>query len=140
MMKKVVLGIVGVVVGLAVGMAVNMGLILLNMQLHAPPEGFDWADPAGVEVYMASMPFLGFLIVLVAHSGQAFVGSLVGTLISGRRAIWVGLIIGALTLAGCVANMQTIPAPTWFNVVDLLLPVPVAYLAARLMLKRDEAA
>ena len=50
------------------------------------------------------------------------------------------MIIGALTLVGCVVNMQTIPHPTWFAVVDLLLPVPVAYLAARLLLKRDEGA
>ena len=136
--KTVLFGVLGVIVGLAVGMAWNMGLVGLNMAVHPPLEGFDWSNPTLLEEYMASMPVLGFLIVLLAHSGQAFFGSLVGTLISGRRSMIVGMIIGALTLVGCVFNLQTIPAPTWFAVVDVALPIPVAYLAFRLLRKTDE--
>ncbi len=124
-------------VGLGLGMALNMGLITLNMTLHGPPEGLSWEEPAQVEAFMASMPVLGFLIVLLAHSGQAFLGSLVGTLISGRRSILAGMIIGALTLVGCVMMLASIPGPLWFAVLDVLLPLPAAYLAARLVMRKD---
>ena len=136
-MKRALLGILGVVVGLAVGTVLNMGLINLNMRLHGPPEGLSWDDSAQVEAFMASMPILGFLIVLLAHSGQAFLGSLVGTLISGRRSLLVGMVIGALTLLGCVMMLMSIPGPLWFGVLDLLLPLPAAYLAARLVMRKD---
>ena len=137
-MKKVLLGILAVVVGLGVGMAVNLALIKLNIKLHAPSAGLDWNNPDQVKDFMATMPLLGFVIVLAAHSGQALVGSVIGTLISGRRSVVVGLIIGVATLLGCVMAMFMIPGPLWFSVIDLLLPVPVAYLAARLLLKKDE--
>ncbi|MEM7249450.1 MAG: hypothetical protein AAF533_29340 [Acidobacteriota bacterium] len=136
-MKKYLLGALGVVVGLAVGMAVNMALVTLNTMLHAPEGGVDWQDEAATKAFMASLPFLGFVVVWLAHSGQAFVGSLVGTLVSGRRSVVVGLIIGVLTLAGCVMALFMFPGPIWFGVVDVLLPVPVAWLAARLVLKKD---
>ena len=136
MIKRALLGILGVVVGLGFGMALNMGLILVNMTLHGPPEGLSWEDPAQVEAFMASMPVLGFLIVLLAHSGQAFLGSLVGTLISGRRSIVVGMIIGVLTLLGCVMMLTTARGPVWFAALDVLLPLPAAYLAARLVMRK----
>lgn len=138
MAKKILLGILGVVVGLLVGGLFNMALVQLNVALHAPPEGLDWKDPAQVEAFAGSLPALGFLIVLLAHAGQAFLGAVVGTLVSGRRSLVVAWVVGALTLLGCVINLLAIPSPLWFAVLDVLLPLPAAWLGGRLLLRRGD--
>ena len=136
MLKKALLVLLGVVVGLVVGGALNMGLVQLNMKLHGPPDGLDWKDPVALEAFVSGLPVLGFLIVLLAHAGQAFLGSLVGTLVAGRRTWIVAGIIGVLTLLGCIVNLVTIPSPVWFVIADLVLPLPAAWLGARLVMRR----
>ena len=136
--KRILLGILGVVVGLIVGGLFNSALVQVNTALHAPEGGLDWKDPEQVRAFMAGMPFLGFVIVWLAHSGQAFLGALVGTLVAGRRSLVVAWIVGAFTLLGCVLVSRMIPSPAWFLVVDFLLPLPAAWLGGRLVLRREE--
>jgi len=57
--------IAAVVIGLVVGLIFNMALVKLNMFLYPPPESFDWADTQGVESYVATLPTLAFIIVLI---------------------------------------------------------------------------
>lgn len=137
MWKKTLLGILGFFVGMAVGMVVNMGLVQLNMAMHAPPEGMNTQDREQFKAYVATLPVLGFLVVLLAHQGQAFVGAIVGTLIAGRRSVVVALAVGAFTLLGCVLMLFMAPGPIWFAVLDVLLPLPLAWLGARLVMRKD---
>ncbi|MHC4949306.1 MAG: hypothetical protein ACYTG1_13820, partial [Planctomycetota bacterium] len=73
-----------------------------------------------------------------AHAGQAFLGAAVGTLVFGRRSLVVAWVVGALTLLGCVINLLAIPSPVWFAVLDVLLPLPAAWLGGRLLLRRGD--
>jgi hypothetical protein len=44
-----------------------------------------------------------------------------------------GLIIGAFVVAGTIANASEIPHPQWMIAAGTLLPIPLAWLAARLV-------
>ena len=63
--------ILAVVVGLIVGMIFNMCVVLLNTTLYPMPEGVTFEDADGTAAYFAELPVTAFLIVIVAHVGQA---------------------------------------------------------------------
>ena len=75
-----------VVLGLFAGMAVNMGFIMLNSYMLFPmPEGIDMNDPEQMNAYVATLPTAAFLVVLLAHLGQSFVGGWVAARVGASR-------------------------------------------------------
>ena len=120
-------------------MACNMLLIGVSQSIHSPPAGYDQNDMEQLKAYIQSLPASAFLLVLLAHQSQAFVGGLLGTLVSGRRSLIVAWILGAFTLLGCVMMLMIARGPIWFSILDVLLPLPLAWLAGKLVLKKDES-
>ena len=132
--------IAAVLAGLVVGMIVNMAFVMLNSYVLFPmPEGTTFEDPALFGAYIETLPTAAFLVVLVAHLGQSFVGGWVAARLSSSHAMALAMIIGVLSLAGGIANMVQIPGPTWL-MIELPLYLVVAWLAGRIELKRRAAA
>ena len=124
-----------VVVGLVAGMAVNMAIGALAWVLYPMPEGVGFSDAEGVAAYMAALPKAVFLIVLAAHLSQAFVGGWVAARISPNQPMVVAMIVGAISLVSVIANMKSIPLPTWM-MVEFPLYLVVAWAAARMEINR----
>ncbi len=124
-----------VVVGLVVGMVFNMAMVILDTALHPMPEGVTFEDAEGVAAYFAGLPLLAFLIILVAHVGQAFVGGLVAAAISRNASMLVAMIVGALSLFAGIMNMMSMPLPAWMW-IEMPLYLFGAWLAARIVLSR----
>ena len=61
---------------------------------------------------------------------DAFAGGWVAARIARHR-MAAALIIGVLVLAGVIANNAMIPHPLWMTVAGIVLPLPLAWLAAR---------
>ena len=132
--------ILAVILGIIVGMIFNMAVVILNTAVLYPvPEGYDWNDSEMVADYFAGLPVTAFLIVIVAHIGQAFFGGLVAAAISRNAAMVVAMIVGVFTLIGGVLNMMMIPNPAWMW-IEMPLYLLAAYLAARIILARRSAA
>ncbi len=132
--------VVAVISGLVVGMAVNMALVLLNAFVLFPmPEGTDMNDPEEFAAYIATLPTAAFLVVLVAHLGQSFVGAWVAARIGASRPMLLAMIVGVLSLAGGIVNMLQVEGPAW-PYVELPLYLVVAWLAGRLELERRAGA
>ena len=132
--------IVAVVVGLIVGMAFNMCVVILNTAVLYPvPEGYDWNDSEMVADYFAGLPVTAFLIVIVAHIGQAFFGGLVAAAISRNAVMVVAMIVGVLSMFAGIANMMSMPLPAWMW-IELPLYLLAAYVAAQIVLARRSAA
>ena len=117
--------LLAVVLGMLAGMAVNMTFVLLALFLHPMPEGVDFSDKEAMPAYFAGIPAVGFVIILIAHLGQAFFGGLVAALISRDRPRSMALVIGGLSLIAGVINLIDLPHPTW-----MWLEVPCYLLAA----------
>jgi hypothetical protein len=122
-----------VVLGLLVGGVVNMSLVTLGPSLIPPPSG---VDVTRVESLAASMHLFEprhFVFPFLAHA----LGTLVGAFVAFRLAVsrrWaMAWVVGAFGLAGGIAAVRMIPAPTWFAVLDLVgAYLPMAWLGGRL--------
>lgn len=132
-MRAFLKGLLAVVVGLVVGSAVNMGLILLGARVVPAPAGVDTTTSEGLA---AAMPLLGpahFVFPFLAHALGTFASALLATWVAGRVSRVPAAVIGALFLAGGIASCFMLPAPRWFEVLDVVLAyLPFAWLGYRL--------
>ncbi|MEM7155293.1 MAG: hypothetical protein AAF799_20765 [Myxococcota bacterium] len=132
--------VIAVVVGLTVGMAINMALIMLNTAVLYPvPEGLDMYDNAQMNAYIATLPWQAFLIVIAAHISQSFTGAWTAARLGASKPMLLAMIVGALSLAGGIANMAQLDHPA-FMYIELPLYIVVAWLAGRMEVKRRAAA
>ena len=122
---------------MVVGNAWNMACILLNSTVLFPmPEGIDMMDPEQMKAYMATLPMAAYLVVLVAHVGQAGLGGWVAARLGGRRPYVLAGLVGALTFAGALHNLLVLGGPGYMW-LDLPLIVGAAWLAGRAVAGRD---
>jgi len=74
--------------------------------------------------------------VIVSHVLGTLFGALIAVRVSREAHIVPASIVGCLMLMGGISNVVLIPHPTWFNAIDLLLYIPAALLAYRLVAPR----
>lgn len=128
-MVRNVLAVMG---GLVLGMALNMALIQFNMNVLFPmPEDLDMNDTEKLNAFLAGLPAMAFILVMVAHVGQSFVGGWFAARFGASRPMLLAMIIGVFSLAGGIAAMMMITGPPWM-VIELPLYLIVAWLAGRL--------
>ena len=128
--------ICAVIVGLAGGMAVNMLIVMLSTVLYPMPEGVSFNDREGLEAYIETLPFTAFLIVMLAHLGQALVGGWIAAIISRNAPMLVAMIVGSLSMIAGIYNLATMPIPAWMW-VEVPLYLIAAYAAAKMALSRN---
>ena len=139
-MKSIIRNILAVLVGVFVGSIVNMSLINISGSIIPPPEGFDLTTEAGLK---ASMPFLEpkhFIFPFLAHALGTLSGAILAALIAVNNQLKLALVIGFVFLFGGIWMVCILPAPMWFNVIDLVFAyIPCAWLGARLIERLKES-
>ena len=108
-----------VVVGIFIGGVLNMGLITVSGEIIPPPDG---VDPTDMESLKASMHLFSprhFIFPFLAHALGTLVGALVAAKIASSHPMRFALSIGAFFLVGGISMAMMLPAPLWFNVLDL---------------------
>lgn len=130
--RKILSIVLGLIAG-GVGVALIEGV---SSVLHPPPPELDFSDREAMGEFVATLPPLAFLLVLVAHAIGAFVVGLVCTLVYGRR-FSIGVVIAAmLLLCGGILNLVMIPHPLWFSVADVVIYLPSALVGAAVAQRR----
>ena len=126
--------IAGVVVGVVVAWLTIMLAEFASAPLHPMPAGLDMRDPESVAAFVATLPASALLLVLSGWVLGGLVGGYVAAGISHkpRPALTVGIVI----VIGVIANAVMIPHPMWMTVAGVLLPVPAAWLGAKLATRR----
>ena len=122
-----------VIIGLAVGMIFNMGMVVLNTALHPMPEGVDFNDAEGMSAYIATLPLMALVLIVVAHVGQAFIGGLVAAAIGRSASMVVAMIVGVISMLLGIANLMSMPLPAWMW-IEMPLYLLAAWFAARIVL------
>jgi hypothetical protein len=130
--------ICAVLIGLIAGMAVNMLFVMFNLVLYPMPEGVGFDDAEAMPAYFESLPVTAFLIVMLAHLGQAFVGGWIAALISRNSSMLVAMVVGVLSMMAGIYNMMSLPHPSWMW-IEVPLYLVAAWAAARLVLARRTA-
>ena len=129
--------IAGVVVGVVVAWLTIMLAEFASAPLHPMPAGLDMRDPESVAAFVATLPASALLLVLSGWVLGGLVGGYVAASISRkpRAALTVGIVI----VLGVIANAVMIPHPMWMTIAGVLLPVPAAWLGAKLATRRASA-
>jgi hypothetical protein len=109
----------GVVAGVVVAILLVMGAEELVHRVYPPPAGANMHDMEVVKRFVASLPRPALLMVL----GGWAAGTLAGTWLAARIGLsrGPGYVVGALLLAGGVANAAMIPQPAWFSAVSFAI-------------------
>ncbi|MBC8203485.1 MAG: hypothetical protein H8E91_06610, partial [Planctomycetes bacterium] len=125
-MVRILIAIVAVIVGLIVGSAVNWGIGSLNVVFFPMPEGVPWQDTDAIIAWIKTLPQQAFILVLLAHLSQSFVGGFVAALIAKQNMMCVALVVGAISMLAGIANMLMIHAPAWLW-IEMPLYLVTAY-------------
>jgi hypothetical protein len=133
--------VVAAVIALVAGGLVNGGLVALGHRLVPLPDGVR-GDSA--EALAQALPLLNpqhFLFPFLAHAAGTFVSALIITLISKNRSLGPAMFCGILYLAAGTYMVVIMPAPLWFECVDLLCAyLPMAWLGRGLALRINSVA
>ena len=123
--------VVAVLLGLVVALATMLLVEYLGMSLFPLPPGINLDNEDDLARLVASASTGKMLWVLMGWTLAAFVGGWVASRISRRHRKGAALAVGALIVAGVLLNAAMLPHPAWMTVAGVLLPLPVAWLAAR---------
>lgn len=136
-MNPILRNILAVIAGAIIGSVVNGGIIAISGSVIPPPQGADLTTMEGLKASMHLFTPINFLMPFLAHALGTFVGALLAALIAATHKMNMALVVGVLFMIGGIINVALLPAPMWFNVVDLVgAYIPMAYLGGRLAMKR----
>jgi hypothetical protein len=135
-MVKFLRVLLAVVLGLVVGSLVNMGLIMVSGKVIPPPAGADVTTMEGLRASLHLFEPKHFVFPFLAHALGTLVGTVVASALAPARSALPAYVVGSLFLLGGIANVAMLPAPLWFNALDLLLAyLPMAWLGQALAVR-----
>ncbi len=132
-MSPLLRNVLAAVAGLVVGGAVNMALVTIGPSMIPPPAGIDVTTPEGLKAGAHLLEPRHFIMPFAAHALGTLVGAIVAWLVAASHKDRFAWVIGIAFLAGGLAAVKMIPAPTWFIALDLIVAyLPMAWLATRI--------
>ena len=124
--------ILGILAGMVTAWLLIMVCQFASGLLYPPPPGMDLRQPEQLAAFIAQAPVAALVLVVVSGVLGAFIGGWVAAKVAREHPLFAALMIGVLVLAGVVANNTMIPHPLWMTVLGVLLPLPAAWLGARM--------
>ncbi len=124
--------ILSVVVGLATAIITFLIAETINGNLHPAPTTLDYKNTIAVRAFYENQPISLWLLVLAGWIiGSLLCGFLI-KLISKSDNKKLPIIAGCILTLSAVANFFSLPHPTWFIVVGLLVFIPSTLLGHKL--------
>jgi len=131
-MNPILRNILAAVGGFILGNLVNMSIIQVSTSIIPLPEGADIATMEGLKASIHLFQPKHFIMPFLAHALGTFVGALVAAYFAVSHKMKIALGIGGIFLLAGITAVFMIPAPMWFNVLDLVAAyLPMAYLAGK---------
>jgi hypothetical protein len=125
--------ILAVIAGVLVGSCVNMGLIKLGGVVVPPPPGTDVSTMEGLKAALPLFESKHFIFPFLAHALGTLVGAAVAAAVAATHKLRFALGIGVFYLVAGIAAVMMLPAPLWFNALDLVgAYLPMAWLGGKL--------
>lgn len=120
--------ILSIVVGLISAIAVFVITETINSSLHPAPQTLDYHDSMAVKRYYENQPLTFWLLVLAGWAtGSALCGFLI-KLISKQEDKRLPIIAGSILTLSAIANFFSLPHPTWFIIIALMIFIPLTLL------------
>jgi hypothetical protein len=125
--------VVAVVSGIIAGMIVNMGLIILGSSIIELPEGTNPMDPESIKANIHLFEAKHYIFPFLAHALGTLVGAYIVARVAHTYKFKLAIAIGVFFLFGGIWNAMSLPAPSWFIVLDLVCAyIPMGWLGWKL--------
>ncbi|MBP6303735.1 MAG: hypothetical protein KBB37_07595 [Bacteroidia bacterium] len=136
-MHPIVRNILAVIAGAFIGSLVNGSLIMMSSFIIPPPNGADVTTEEGLKAAMHLFEPKHFIMPFLAHAIGTLIGAVIAVAIAANNKMKMAIIVGILFFMGGIANVLMLPAPMWFNILDLVVAYfPMAFLAGKIMIKK----
>ncbi len=124
--------ILGMLLGVVTMMLTIYAIESIGHLLYPPPAGLDPRNPDHLQMIVAVAPVRAMAMLVLGWTVGAFVGGWVGARIA-RHARAAAIAVALFVIAGVAGMIVIVPDhPKWVSALGLLLPIPVALVAARL--------
>jgi hypothetical protein len=131
-MHPILKNILAIIAGLVIGSLVNGALIAVSGKIIPPPNGADVTTMDGLKASLHLFEPKHFVFPFLAHALGTLVGAFVTAMIAANNKMKFAIAIGVLFFIAGLINVFMLPAPMWFNVVDLALAyLPMAYFGGK---------
>jgi hypothetical protein len=100
--------------------------------LFPAPAGVDFSDPEQVRRVMELLSPGALFAVLAGWVAGAALGAFVAAKLAREHRLAAAMSIGVVMLLLVVANLVMLPHPWWMALGSVLLPLPSAWVGARL--------
>lgn len=118
------------IVSIIIGSMINMAIVMLSSTIISPPAGTDTSTIEGLKKALPLFTPKHFLFPFLAHALGTFFGALFAYKFSNKNPKLIAMLVGFIFLIFGSINVYTLPAPMWFNALDLVgAYIPMAYLA-----------
>ena len=135
-MNPIVRNSLAVIGGFILGSIVNMSLVMVSGSVIPLPDGVDNTTVEGLQASIHLFEPKHFIFPFLAHALGTLVGAFFAAKLAATSNLAMAGVIGVLFLAAGTANVLMLPAPAWFNVVDLVgAYLPMAWIGALLATK-----
>lgn len=124
--------ILSVVVGLATAIIIFLIAETINGNLHPAPTTLNFKDTIAVKAFYENQPLSLWLLVLAGWIIGSLLSGFLIKLISKSDNKKLPIIAGCILTLSAVANFFSLPHPTWFIVVGLLVFIPSSLLGHNL--------
>lgn len=136
-MNPTVRNILAVLAGLILGSMANGAIIMISGSVIPPPEGADVTTIEGLKASMHLFQPKHFIMPFLAHAVGTLAGAFLAAMIATGHNMRFAIAIGVVFLVGGIMNVMMLPAPMWFNILDLAgAYIPLAYLGGKLAMKQ----
>lgn len=132
--------IVAVLLGIFVAVGIVAGVWTLNHHLFPLPEGFATATPKDLPVLLKQIPLPFYLMELMGIGMGCFGGAWVVGQIATKARVLYAMLMALLMMDWSILFLRDTPRPFWYIIANFLIYIPPAFLAAKLMQHRHDAA
>ncbi len=109
--------------------------------LYPPPPGLDPRNQTDLAAIIAQAPTGAMAMLVLAWIAGAFTGGYTAARISQRHKRAAAIAVTVLVMLGVGGMIVMVPDhPVWVSALGLLLPIPAALLAARLVTRSSTSA
>lgn len=123
--------------GLFIGAIVNGAIINLSGKVIPPPNGADVTTMEGLKASIHLFEPKHFIMPFLAHAIGTLIGAFIAARFGATAPMKLAFIVGAFFMVGGLTNIIMLPAPMWFNVVDLVFAyIPMAWIGGKLGTKK----
>ncbi len=127
-MSPAIKNVLAVAAGIIIGSGVNIGLVVLGQILIPLPDVMDGMDANSIGENAHLLEVKHMIPAFFAHAMGTLVGAFVAARFSVLRKLTMALLIGVFFLYGGIQMSLMVPAPTWFDILDLgFAYIPMAY-------------